>query len=56
MKTSLRFWMTWMNLPTRLVLVLNWVEVAILMMSISRVWAPMMTRNTWNASFKVRKV
>ena len=48
--------MTWMNFLTNLVLVLNWVEVAILTMSISRVWAPMMMRNTWNASFKVRKV
>ena len=53
---SLRFRMTWMSFPTRLVLVLNWLEVAILTISISRVWAPMMTRNTWNASFKVRKV
>ena len=40
----------------RLLLVLNSLEVAILTISISRVWTAMMTRNTWNASFKVKKV
>ena len=52
----LMFWITWMNFLMRLLLVLNSLQVTILMIIISRVWTAMMTRNTWNASPKVRKV
>ena len=52
----LRFWITWINFPIKFLLVLNSLEVASLTMSMARVWATMMTRNTWNASPRVRKV
>ena len=52
----LMFWTMWTIFLMRLLLVLNSLEVAILTISISRVWTTMMTRNTWNASPKVSKV
>ena len=56
LKALLRFCMTWINFPSMLLWVLNSLELAILAMSMARVWIPMMTRNTWNASPRVRKV